>query len=225
MLSISIINSLFYLLSHIVSLVINTEGYWFFLNISAYTCHFTSSQFTHLSDHVKAELIKCFCFNHRHFASCLACLFEVVSYEQEHSYECILGISYVFILLVLVECWGIGLFVCLLMTFGLNGTAVCEHTSLLNLTLIATCCLWLMLIMSGSICVCVPMCACAHRASSTWPPCHKSINTIEVLILPPLWAIFLFKSHLAEGNLTFTDEDFDFIFNDFYDKFRQATQH
>lgn len=193
MLSISIINSLFYLLSHIVSLVINTEGYWFFLNISAYTCHFTSSQFTHLSDHVKAELIKCFCFNHRHFASCLACLFEVVSYEQEHSYECILGISYVFILLVLVECWGIGLFVCLFMTFGLNGTAVCELTSLLNLTLIATCCLWLMLIMSGCICVCAPMCACAHRASSTWPPCHKSINTIEVLILPPFVSHFLIQ--------------------------------
>lgn len=35
------------------------------------------------------------------------------------------------------------------------------------------------------------------------PRCHKSINTIEVLICPPLWAVRSFKSHLAEANLTF----------------------
>lgn len=39
------------------------------------------------------------------------------------------------------------------------------------------------------------------------PRCRKSINTIEVLISPPLWTICSFKSHLAEANLTFANED------------------
>ncbi len=59
--------------------------------------------------------------------------------------------------------------------------------------------------------VCVRACVRAISESiQTDPPSrHKSINTIEVLILPPLWAICSFKSHLAEANLTFNDEDFD----------------
>lgn len=53
---------------------------------------------------------------------------------------------------------------------------------------------------------------CTHaRARSGWiqpdPRCRKSINTIEVLISPPLWTICSFKSHLAGANLTFANED------------------
>ncbi len=61
--------------------------------------------------------------------------------------------------------------------------------------------------MSVHVCMCV-----LSESIQPDPPHthHKSINTIEVLILPPLRAICLFKSHLAEANLTFTDEDFDF---------------
>lgn len=59
--------------------------------------------------------------------------------------------------------------------------------------------------------VCVFQLLRALWVGSTRSPCHKSINTIEVLILPSLWlwAICSFKSHLAKANLTFTDEDFD----------------
>lgn len=55
-----------------------------------------------------------------------------------------------------------------------------------------------------SECVCMHLCVSVRmKWIQTDPRCHKSINTIEVLICPPLWAVRSFKSHLAEANLTF----------------------
>lgn len=108
--------------------------------------------------------------------------------------------------LVLTWCWGIGfLSLCLRLSDGcwfewhscaFAGQPPKAPSDYYLLPLINVHFLWL----------------CTHaRARSGWiqpdPCCRKSINTIEVLILPPLWTICSFKSHLAEANLTFANED------------------
>lgn len=123
------------------------------------------------------------------------------------SRRCIMCLrSYLWSLLVLTRCWGIGfLSLCLRLSDGFwsewhscafAGQPPKAPSDYYLLPLINVNFLW----------------PCTHAcARSGWiqpdPRCCKSINTIEVLISPPLWTICSFKSHLAEANLTFANED------------------
>lgn len=123
------------------------------------------------------------------------------------SRRCIMCLRfYLWSLLVLTRCWGIGfLSLCLRLSDGcwfewhscaFAGQPPKALSDYYLLPLINVHFLW----------------PCTHAcARSGWiqpdPRCRKSINTIEVLISPPLWTICSFKSHLAEANLTFANED------------------